>query len=226
MKFYAIQTQPEYQEPPLYFEEWPENVFVFGNRHYKDHGGEYIENIKNSMFDAADELKALPRGRSWYNSFIDIINDLLPAPENKKEYSRADRLKWRDLLSSFTYYHEINDDIITTALELITGREYDAATIRGCCQGDWNNVIYPAEYGRKWLKDFEIEYFNMGDEWRITTSCPDDDSDDSDGYYFYSHAWNDDEKRAEIADAAGVDPADVILYCFDGYIKTASYKVV
>lgn len=221
MKIYAKQVAPEYQESPLFMDEWPENVYVFGNRHYKDHGGEFIENLKNSMYDAADELKRLLRGASYYDSFIDIINDLLPAPENKKEYSRADRLTWRALLLNFDA-GAIDDDAITAALQLITGDEYDAAQIRGSVQGDWNNIIYPAKYGREWLKEFEIEYFNMGDEWRICEGSPDSD----DNYYIYTHSWDDDGKRAEIADAAGVDPADVVLYVFDEWERTPKYKMV
>ena len=222
MKIYAKQVTPEYQESPLFMEEWPENVYVFGNRHYKDHGGEYIENIKNSMYDAADELKTLPRGGSYYNSFIDILADIIPAPENKKEYTRADRLKWRALLLNFDAGAISDDDAITTALELITGDEYAAGEIRGCCQGDWNNIIYPAEYGREWLENFEVEYFNTGDEWQISEGIPDSDEN----YYFYSHAWNEDGIRAEIAAAAGVEPDDVILYIFTGYARTPEYRLV
>ena len=222
MKIYAKQVTPEYQESPLFMEEWPENVYVFGNRHYKDHGGEYIENIKNSMYDAADELKALPRGRSYYNSFIDILADIIPAPENKKEYTRADRLKWRALLLNFDAGAISDDDATTAALELITGAEYAAAEIRGCCQGDWNKILYPAEYGREWLEFFEVEYFNTGDEWQISEGIPDSDEN----YYFYSHAWNEDGIRAEIAAAAGVDPDDVILYVFTGYTRTPEYRLV
>lgn len=225
MKIYAKQVMPEYQESPLFMEEWPENVFVFGNRHFRDHGGEYIENIKNSMYDAADELKRVMRGEfanicGGY-SLIEILNDFLPA-ENGREYSRADRLKWRALLLNFDASTITDDDAITTALQLITGREYDAAQICGCCQGDWNNIIYPSEYGREWLENFEIEYFNTGAEWRINEGAPDSD----DNYYIYTHAWNEDGQRVEIADAAGVDPSDVVLYVFDGYIKTAAYKEV
>ena len=222
MKIYAKQVTPEYQESPLFMEEWPENVYVFGNRHYKDHGGDYIENIKNSMYDAADEIKALARGGSYYDSFVDILADLIPEPENKKEYTRADRLKWRALLLNFDAGAMSDDDAITAALELITGDEYDAATIRGCCQGDWNNIIYPAEYGREWLENFEIEYFNTGDEWQISEGIPDGDE----CYYFYSHAWNEDGIRAEIAAAAGGDPDDVILYVITGYTRTPEYRMV
>lgn len=222
MKIYAKQVPPEYQESPLFMGEWPENVYIFGNRHFQDHGGDVIENIKNSMYDAAEELKQLPRGGSYYESFIDIISDLLPTPEHKKEYSRAERLRWREILLAFDAEKIGGITAAAAAFELITGKEYAAATIRGCCQNEWNNIIYPAEYGREWLKEFEIEYFNMGAEWRINEGSP--DSDES--YYFYSHSWNEDGQRAEIAAAAGVDPADVVLYVFDGYAQTAQYKEV
>jgi hypothetical protein len=222
MKIYAKQVMPEYQESPLFMDEWPENVYVFGNRHFRDHGGEYIKNIKNSMYDAAYELKQLTRGlhvRGY--SLTEILCDFLPA-ENGREYSRADRLEWRALLLNFDAGAITDDDAITTALQLITGREYDAAQICGCCQDDWNNIIYPSEYGREWLENFEIEYFNLGAEWRISEGDPDSD----DNYYIYTHAWNEDGQRAEIAAAAGVDPADVVLYVFDGYTKTANYRTV
>ena len=222
MKVYAKQVPPEHQESPLFMGEWPENIYVFGNRHYNDHGGDDVENIKNSMYEAADELKALPHRSGYYESFIDIIADLLPTPEHKEEYSRADRLKWRALLLNFDAGTISDDDATTAALELITGDEYDAATIRGCCQGDWNNIIYPAKYGREWLNDFEIEYFNLGAEWHINIG----DQDSDDNYYIYTYSWTDDGQRAEIAAAAGVDPADVVLYVFDGYTQTAEYRTV
>lgn len=226
MKIYAKQVPPEYQESPLFMEEWPENVYVFGNRHFRDHGAEYIENIKNSMYDAADELERLIRGEfACYverYSLIEILNDFLPA-QNGREYSRADRLQWRELLLSIDYnYSKIGEYEIAAALTLITGDEYDAAQICGCCQGDWNNIIYPTKYGSEWLREFEIEYFNTGDEWALYENDPD-------GEYIchvYTHEWRDDKQRAEIADAAGVDPADVVLYVFDGYTQTARYKAV
>lgn len=223
MKIYAEQIAPEYQESPLFMEEWPENVYIYGNDVFNNPGEKEIENIKDLLYDAANELICLQAQKyNSYNSFIDIIANHLPAPKNKKEYSRADRLQWRALLLNFDAGAIRDDDAITAALKLITGDDYNAATIRGCCQGDWNNIIYPAEYGREWLKNFEIEYFNTGAEWRIYENDPGSD----DYYYFYTHAWNDDGQRAELAAAAGVDPADVVLYVFDGYIHTAKYRTV
>ena len=221
MKIYAEQIAPEYQESPLFWEDLPENVYIYGNSRLKGNGAKEIENIKNSIYDAAAELKYLLRGCLDY-SFKRIIDDNLPAPEYKKEYSRADRLEWRRLLLAFDSGAITDDDAVTGALELITGKEYAIATIRGCCQSDWSDVIYPAEYGREWLKNFEIEFFNLGDEWRIIYDEPDGPVE----FCIYTHDWSDDGKRAEIADAAGANPDDVILLAFDGWIRTPVYKEV
>lgn len=38
IKAYAKQMNPAYQESPLYiFDEYPENLIVYGNRDYKSH---------------------------------------------------------------------------------------------------------------------------------------------------------------------------------------------
>ena len=47
-----------------------------------------------------------------------------------------------------------------------------------------------------------------------------------DGYSFYCTLWSDEGIRKEIANAEGVDPADVVLYAFDGWIRTEQYKEV
>lgn len=227
MKIYAKQVAPEFQESPLLFDDLsecvPAGVYVFGNRDYKGVNAAAIDELQNAIGDAADELRDLIRGRlGWYDSFVDIINDLLPAPELKKEYSRADRLKWRDLLLAFAAGAIDENDATRAALELQTGDEYSAGEICGCCQGDWMRVLYPAKYGREWLNVFECEYFNLGDEWRLSFDDPDGDENE----YIYTHSWNDDEKRAEIAREYGTQPGDVVLYAFDGWRREAIYKEV
>lgn len=227
-RVYARQIPPEYQESPLYkFDEWPENVYIFGNRHFNGRGGEFIENIKNTMYDAADELKQLMSGSGYYNSFIDLISDLLPEPDNKIKYSRADRLEWRRLLLAYDAGAIRGDDAARAALEIITGRKYEYSQICGCCQGDWQNIIYPAEYGREWLAAFETEYFNTGTEWIIhdgetPPECPEDIT----GFCAYCLGWSDEQIRAEIADYANGDPENVILYKFSNWIHVAGYAEV
>lgn len=219
MKIYARQVPPEYQESPLFMGDWPENVFVFGNRYFKDHA-ERLEDIRRGLEDIYDVCQ----GWSHYSNLADVI----PARDDGREYTRAERIKFAVLAEEYaeTGTREENA-VLCDALELITGLEYEYTEIRGCCQGDWQNIIYPAEYGREWLECFESEYFNTGSEWIIDdTGDAMPDPADIVGWSLYAHAWGADAIRAEIAAAVGVNTDDVILYQFDGWTKTAKYQEV
>ena len=211
MKIYAKQVPPEYQESPLYmWEEWPENVFVFGNRHFNQHA-DRLEDIKRALEDISDVCN----GYGYTNNLLDVV----PDRDDGREYSRAERLELVKLAQKYCECRSsAENDVLCAALELITGQEYDAATIRGCCQGDWQNIIYPAEYGREWLDVFEAEYFNTGEEWIVDP--------DGENFSVYVTGWSDEQKRAEIAAAAGCNPGDVVLYTFDGWSRTAKYMEV
>lgn len=112
-----------------------------------------------------------------------------------------------------------DEGIIAEALSIVTGQKWKYKQISGCCQSDWNYIYYrPEEWMEKALEYFEIEYFNTGDEWWI------EDEEGDDMGSVYTHEWNDDEKKREIAENIGVDPGEVTLYLFDGWIKTAKYK--
>lgn len=217
MKIYAKQVPPEYQESPLFIGDcWPENVFVFGNRHYTAHA-ERLEDIKQALCDVYDVCQG------W--SYIKKLEYIIPKRDDGREYTRAERLQLVRLAKNYQEYSYNSSDenaLLCDALELITGQKYDFSTIRGCCQGDWQEIIYPAEYGREWLDAFEREYFNTGAEWRISENDPESD----DNYYFYSHSWNDDGIREEIAAAAGVEPGAVVLYQFTGWSRSPEYKEV
>lgn len=158
-------------------------------------------------------------GHSFYSSWREALNDLIPPDDARGEYTRAERLELAKLAAQFEWCSSsAENDILCRVLELITGRAWEAATIRGCCQGDWQNIIYPAEYGRAWLEAFETEYFNTGTEWIIDP--------DGDAYSVYCTGWNNDLIRAEIADSYGCDSGDVILYAFTGWSRTAEYEEV
>lgn len=208
-KIYAQQVPPEYQESPLFMEDWPENVYVFGNRHYNQHA-ERLEEIRRGLEELADAWEEMnDGGHSFYSCWREALNDLLPPDDARSEYTRAERLELAKLAAQFEWCSSsAENDILCAVLELITGRAWEYGTLRGCCQGDWQEIIYPAEYGREWLKTFETEYFNTGTEWIV----------DTDGYAFsiYTTEWRDDDIRARIADAAGVSVDNVVLIDYDG----------
>ena len=229
MTIYAKQVPPEYQESPLFYDgSWPDNVYVFGNSHFNTHA-ERLEEIRAALQELADLWEDLTSGTpQYYNSWIETLNDILPPDNARGEYTRAERLELAKLAAQFEWCSSsVENSILCRVLELITGQEWTAGTIRGCCQGDWQEIIYPAEYGREWLRAFETEYFNTGTEWIIHDEdfTPGDPSEIS-GYSVYCLGWNNDLIRAEIAEYSGARPEDIILYSFNGWARSASYEEV
>lgn len=132
---------------------------------------------------------------------------------------KAERLE--ELCDKYGTRGADDEGIIAEALSIVTDQEWKYKQISGPCQSDWNYVYYrPEEWPEEALKYFEIEYFNTGDEWHI------EDEEGDDLGSVYTHEWNDDEQKREIAENICVDPGDVTLYFFDGWTKTAKYKEV
>ena len=130
---------------------------------------------------------------------------------------KAERLE--ELCNKYGTRGADDEGIIAEALSIVTGQKWEYKQISGCCQSEWNYIYYRSdEWTAKALEYFEIEYFNTGKEWRL------EDEEGDDMGNVYTHEWNDDEKKREIAENIGVDPDEVTLYLFDGWTKTAKYK--
>lgn len=217
-KIYAKQVPPEYQESPLFYGDkfWPENVFVFGNRNFNQHA-DTLNDLKTALENIVEIFDDMQQGQGWTDDLAYAINCELPE-EYRREYSRPERLKMVELANEYCFAKSYEEnDILCKVLELITGETWDNGVIRGCCQGDWQEIIFPAEYGREWLEEFETEYFNTGTEWIVH---------DGDNISVYAHEWNNEGIRKELAAAGGVEPADVVLLEFTGWNRIAAYKEV
>ena len=153
--------------------------------------------------------------------------DLMPIPAHKPRYSTRDIKAWRILA---TEWYNTNDQnaLLCRALQLVTGKDHDTITIRGCVQGDWQEIIFPVEeYDRAALDILEVDYFNTGTEWIVHDESNDPETpEDISGYNVYCYGWNADQIREEIASAAGCDPEAVILYEYAGSISIPKYKKV
>lgn len=219
MKIYAKQVPPEFQESPLFYgdEFWPENVFVFGNRDYNQHA-DTLNELRTALENIVEVFDDMQQGQGWTDDLAYAIHCELPE-EYRREYSRPERLKMVELANEYCFAKSYEEnDILCKVLELITGKTWDNSTIRGCCQGDWQEIIFPAEYGREWLEHFEAEYFNTGTEWIIDP--------DGDNISVYAHEWNNEGIKKELAAAVGVEPENIIMQAFSGWTKTAAYTEV
>jgi hypothetical protein len=212
MKIKAYQIPPEEQNSPLIqFDAIPDDVSVYGNRHYEEHKSDLLRNLPEIFEEIADELEMLRAGEKPHCDLALILE----AYTGRDNYTRAERKKWLDIIRRWEETDE-ETGVFLDALQLLTGKEHYYTTIWGCCQGDWQHVIYPAEYGAEWLRIFKLEYFNLGTEWLIY------EDDDAPAFAMYCY----DNPRAEIAEVVNATPEDVELYAFDGWERTPKYKAV
>lgn len=232
MKIYAKQVRPEFQESPFFMwgaaDAYPGVIFT-GNRHYNSHTTPEYDAIRKGLDDLTvlidTDGKFIPGG--WYDTITEAVNNLLPAPLHKPRYSTRDIKAWRDLANEW-YITTHENALICRALKIVTGKEYENTTIRGTCQSDWQEILFPVEeYDRDALAILEADYFNTGTEWIIHDENSEPDSpEDISGYSLYCYGWNADQLRAEIADAAGAAPDAVIMYEYAGSYTVPKYNKV
>ena len=235
MKIYARQINPMHQESPLFFGEefWPEDITVAGNRDYKEHWNKDFRRVYEVLENGelADFLDDFERYKKcdWYDTRTKAIMDFL-WPTHKERYSTKEIHELCNLIPEYGYVHRgyrDDDDVLCDVASIVLGKNYEHATICGCCQRDWNDVFYPADdWSREALENFETEYFNTGSEWIVhdEKEAPENPEDIS-GWGVYCHGWNDEQIRKEIADAAGGDPADVVLYKHAGTYSVDKYEI-
>jgi len=232
MTIYAKQINPSYQESPFFLDDpadlYPGVIFK-GNRHFNSHTTPEFDAIRAGL----DELtKTIDTDGNfihgfWYENITEAVNDLIPAPQHKARYSTREIKTWREIASEW-YITTNENTLICRALQLVTGKKYWYTTIRGCSQGDWQEILYPAgEYDGDDIERLEADYFNLGTEWIIhdEDSTPEGPEDIS-GYMLYCYGWNSDQIRAEIADAAGAAPDAVIMYEYAGSYSIPKYNKV
>ena len=242
MTIYARQIAPEHQESPLFWgaEFWPYGLIADGNRDYNSHTTSIYQHITRHFDEMAgawendgsfyewdgDSRTYIERSKKREYTVAEILRDYGFTRADGKPWTTREKHQWR-LLMEFDGYPDY-DHIILGALHLMTGKEWATTTIHGCCQGDWQSVYYIVE---EWpgdsLQAFETEYFNTGTEWIVHDEADEPESpEDICGFSVYCHGWRDEDIRAEIADAAGGNAEDVILYEFSGWNRSAVYKEV
>lgn len=231
MTIYAKQINPAYQESPFFLEDpadlYPGVIFK-GNRYFNSHTTPEFDAIRDGLDDLTNLIdtdgKFIP---GWYDTITEAVNDIMPAPQHKARYSTRDIKAWREIASD---WYRITDESasLCRALQLVTGKEHESTTIRGCSQGDWQEIIFPAsDYNGDDIERLEADYFNLGTEWIIhDESSEPETADEISGYMLYCYGWNSDQIRAEIASAAGVKPEAVTMYEYAGSYSIAKYNKV
>ena len=234
MKLYAKQVPPEYQESPLFLGDFPDNIAVYGNRHYNEHFPDVFKRVYTALYsgELLEAWEDLNRdGGGYYYNWESALIMLVP-PEGRGPYTREERKhKWPDIAWRYCNARQgsqAEDQALCDALELATGEAWETGALRGTCQGKWVQVCYPVKsWSPEALEAFETEYFNTGTEWMVSLpGAGMDERDGLDSFSCYCHGWKLEEIKKEIADAAGYPGATVILQRFTGYTQIPNYEEV
>lgn len=234
MKIYARQIDPRYQDSCLFDDDGmgTDYINVCGNNDYQSRTSNLFNRVKECL-DAGELAEAIDdiRTRGYYSSFYknvtEAINDLL-CRDDGKSYTTQQIGKLKKLVPQYSICSSSEEDqILVDVLSIVTGEEWGYKEICGCCQGDWNNVYYPVE---KWTKEsleiFETMYFNTGSEWIVHEGDTEPTiPEEIEGCACYCVSWNDEGIKKEIAEAAGGNAEDVILYKYAGSVSIPTYQV-
>lgn len=217
-KYAAYQVAPENQQSPLLLidEFFPDNISVFGNREYQRRYSKEVKDIMKSLKD--NDLDWKLNCTENVNEERDVLEDWF-TDAKKLDDEKIHRLA--GLVRGDVAY-KYRQDVYCGIFSILTGKQYDFQCIRGCCQSDWNYVYYVHD---EWT-DIEIdkfctEYFNTGTEWMIY-----EEEDVDSPVYYYTHYWDVDLSRDELAEMIGCKPEEIQMFEFAGYVKTPKYTEV
>lgn len=231
MALYARQISPSEQTSPFWdsAETWDGILLYEPVRKYAvdSHYKSILEVLQN-YFEVSQDIADSRCGE--YDSIAEYINDVSPRQDNNP-YTEEQLTGWDDAAKSYNFpkadgynpYSRIYDEMwgICKALSLVSGEEYDWKEIHGCCQGEYNRVIYPeSRFSEQDIRNFECEFFNLGTEWCVTDEKPDSPNEIFGGC-IYCHDTDMDSIRREVAECFECDPGDVHLYSY--HEKTVCY---
>ena len=228
---YAKQVCPEYQEDDLFYfykdkntdryelgmndDYYVDNLILDGNRDFCGITTNAYNKLKKLSdlwleWESAKERSAYKSYSSFANA-TEFIEWYVPR-DNGKKYSKKDIHAWIELIDN---WNESEEDF-EKGLFLITGKVWRSITIRGCSQNEWQEGFASEELSSASVNHIEMCYFNNGMEFIVYESKEDFDNEEN-GYSIYV------EDIQDLRDRVG---ESIVVFEFDGYVKTATYKEV
>jgi len=233
MKIYARQIMPEFQDSRIFDDDGNgvEYINVWGNKDYQSRTSSVFDRVKECLDagELAEDIEAVMEKNpsAIYGNITEAINNQLWRDDGKP-YSTRQIGKLKQLVLRYSECRSSEEyQILVDVLSIVTGEEWDYRNIHGCCQSEWNTVYYPVKYWTKESLDaFETMYFNTGSEWIVHEGDTEPTSpEEIDGCAYYCVSWNDEGIKKELAEAAGGNVEDVVLYKYSGSVSIPTYKV-
>lgn len=189
--------------------EFYNNVIVIKSRDFNEINnseyGELYDAIKKRADDMAGMLEDIKNNENdIYNSAIDCIIDMLDlSPSLAPGADQADEIN--DAAAAYWYNKISFNEYAAALLTALTPHKWNCCTLRGCCQGDWINILYPADvYSDNDIKEYECYFFGMYYEYNARYNG-------DNITYFYSDNYIHDEIINYIAADFNAAPDQIIF---------------
>ena len=202
-KIYARQVPPEQADTRDYMDFIEEyGLIIYGNRFFKEMNTCLIDDAK-SFYDDPDVTKVIYCEKGYVLS------------EHQLE-------GLADSVSNHCF-----NDFLTDYLSAFYQTEYERRKIVGCTQGEWNYAYVPKNQSPEFMSYVEAVYFNSGVEMECCISDEELDSPEgmTDTFYEYFDLCDEEtlKKRIKMLFDCPSD-TEVVLWMFDGWIRTPKYK--
>ena len=223
-KYYAIQCDPETYDYRCYYDEDMaeyDNIWAGGNsRNFR----ETNEDLRKDVVRALED--------SYYDLFeVDDATEEDKINTIKYYFKKVNKEALTDYeidlltnLSKMFYECARSDenDIICQVLTVLHGEAFEHGVIKGSCQGDWLEVIYP-ESKKDLIPWIEAVWFATGTEFRITEEpVEEDELDDAIQFCAYTDLWRDADIKAWLCKEIGCSPEELVVRKISGqhtYVK-------
>lgn len=228
-KLVAIQQAPEHTEPPMVFDDFEANypnVIIMGNRHFKYFGVEsWFERIWEYFEYAKDTITDINNGvDDCYDSVEDYLNDYFPNMKGnggKYEPERVETLV-KILEKSYMCKRADFDSCLCQVISVMFDKNWEHTTLRGCCQGDWQDCYYCTEDNDEdIIEALEAYYFNTGDEYKVHFVDENGNIDEDECEYDYVYKY---PEEKQLADNYGCKVEEIKFFKHNGYYKISNYE--
>lgn len=224
-KIYAKILNPEWYDYRVYEDCITESddLIIEGGREWTSFNTELVKRIENLIND----YLGWDYEHYYNNSIKAYLNDMLPNKSNGKKLSPKEIHTIKQLLDDCGHNNET--ETIISILSIFKCEPYEVRWLKGCCQGECVKLYCPVSTSNEMSDYIEAWYFATGNEVEIH-DCDSEvnEPDDIEGYTFYTSSWKVEDIKNEVLQWTNSNPneTEVVLYKFDGYIKTPKYKLV
>ena len=202
------------------------DVIITGNRNYisfNDDNDLYAAVSRAiDYYDFYDQLDAISLyDNDIYHTYKECVEDYLGFNVSASQ-ARLIKNRILDDRSYRTRFYSDDDILIADIMSIISGHKYEWSMIRGYCQREWQNVLYPADkYSHDLIEMLEGYYFT-GSDYCITIYEDDEETD-----CYCDFFWQDSDTIKElVAEQCGCSVDDVHLFYISGYCSTPCYTEV